>query len=277
MIQKQHEADRQAQNPRDPTPMSQHKMPRWRMDHQLDRESWRQGDIDHNAICFEDYDTSLLSTLTCPHTLLNQSFQRIQWNVSKKGLTLEKRSSKLRDPSWRSSSLSFKCTRFHWKTKSKNRTPFFHNRPSTRSSSTLKKSRMSARPSYPNSVQKKSEESEEIAKVIIDTAHLMEAYITYVRGFDESLKAYTAAKHKPKFQEFELECEKDARTHFLILADFLVMPVQRVPRLELLFKELKNATSEVDPGRDAIERAYSALEAVGKKINAKEAVSKEDN
>ena len=49
---------------------------------------------------------------------------------------------------------------------------------------------------------------------------------------------YNDVVNNDKFMKFERECEKDPRSSLLNLTDILIMPVQRVPRYQMLFEVL---------------------------------------
>lgn len=49
-------------------------------------------------------------------------------------------------------------------------------------------------------------------------------------------------------------CSQDPRSNQQSLSSFLIMPIQRIPRYELLLRELKKKTPEQHPDFDKIDR-----------------------
>jgi hypothetical protein len=48
---------------------------------------------------------------------------------------------------------------------------------------------------------------------------------------------------------------------------YLIMPVQRIPRYELLLRELKRYTLKTDPGYPALEEAFDKIKAIASHVN----------
>jgi RhoGEF domain len=76
---------------------------------------------------------------------------------------------------------------------------------------------------------------------------LLQAYRPYVRNFAEFPAVYARCRLNPDFVRFERECETDSRAELLGLCDLLVMPVQRIPRLSMLYHSLLKHSTKRGP------------------------------
>jgi len=91
-------------------------------------------------------------------------------------------------------------------------------------------------------------------------ANIRYIYTTYVIGYEQSMKtlSYTTA-HSRDFAKF-LDEQKSHPVHgFLSLPAFLIMPVQRLAKYELLLRELLKYTPATQLGRDRLVHALEVM------------------
>jgi len=112
-------------------------------------------------------------------------------------------------------------------------------------------------------------ESVEIPRVLNVYADLMKIYITYLNGYQECLKILTELKQKnKKFAELiEGINEVLGQKGTLVLGDYMIMPVQRVPRYVLLLQELIKNSSESHTQWDNMQSSLKKFKEIASSIN----------
>jgi len=103
-----------------------------------------------------------------------------------------------------------------------------------------------------------------IASVIIQYADFLKMYTQYLNAYPTALHTIDEYRNDKKFQHFL--ATKRAK-HGLDLVSYLIMPVQRVPRYQLLLKELKRATPTDHEEHAKLEEAYTKIQAIATHIN----------
>jgi hypothetical protein len=73
----------------------------------------------------------------------------------------------------------------------------------------------------------------------------LKMYTQYLNGYPRSLQCINDNRNNKKFQAFLAEKRKACG---LDLMSYLIMPVQRIPRYELLLREMKRLTPPSHPG-----------------------------
>ena len=92
-------------------------------------------------------------------------------------------------------------------------------------------------------------------------------YQEYIANFDKSANILSSCLRNYEFNKWHEEvCHKE-KLNGLRLNSFLIMPVQRMPRYELLLRELITHTPEDHPDLPALKSAYDNLKEVSKSIN----------
>lgn len=74
----------------------------------------------------------------------------------------------------------------------------------------------------------------------------------------------------PDFAAFLVKCEKDPRCNLADIGDFLIQPIQRVPRYQLLLKDLLKVTPPTHLDYSSLLKALAKIEGVNKFINEKQ-------
>lgn len=73
-------------------------------------------------------------------------------------------------------------------------------------------------------------------------APILRLYSGYLRNFDQAQRTLSQCRENPLFAEFIAECETN--TNGLLLDSYLIMPVQRLPRYQMLLQGLLKYTDE---------------------------------
>jgi len=96
----------------------------------------------------------------------------------------------------------------------------------------------------------------------------MKLYIDYVNKFDNSLSTMNECKGKSKvFMQFLERARAESSCRGRGIDDFLIMPVQRIPRYSLLLKELLKNTEEKHRDYGYIKQAFDKVSEIGTYIN----------
>mmetsp|Transcript_14804 Transcript_14804/g.23141 ORF Transcript_14804/g.23141 Transcript_14804/m.23141 type:complete len:710 (-) Transcript_14804:1309-3438(-) len=96
------------------------------------------------------------------------------------------------------------------------------------------------------------------------------AYAKYVNNFDNSLKILETLSTRKAAVNFFQGILNDATAtggQLLDLGSYLIMPVQRLPRYELLLRELRKFTPKTHKDSNAIDIALGKMKVVNAKIN----------
>jgi hypothetical protein len=105
-----------------------------------------------------------------------------------------------------------------------------------------------------------------VADIFYKYADFLKMYSEYLRNYDNALVILQGLKTNKKFQAFLQEKRKDAECK-LPLTSYLIMPIQRVPRYELLLRELVKKTPSDSSEYDPLHQAYLKVQKVAQHIN----------
>ncbi|EPB80337.1 RhoGEF domain protein [Ancylostoma ceylanicum] len=95
---------------------------------------------------------------------------------------------------------------------------------------------------------------------------MIETYISFVDNFKYAKAAITQARGKPSFEKYYNRCCRDHRNK-LDLDSLLISPIQRVPRYELLVKQLIKHTPTEHPDHEVLLRAQRHIHNLAVAIN----------
>ena len=106
----------------------------------------------------------------------------------------------------------------------------------------------------------------DVCSTLLRFVDFLRMYIPYVNGYGEAMKALQSLSDNRRFARFAAERKKEMG---LDLMSYLIMPVQRIPRYELLLKELKRSLDPDGPPEDAalLDDALAKIVAVAQKVN----------
>lgn len=108
-----------------------------------------------------------------------------------------------------------------------------------------------------------------VGDIFKDMAPLMKLYYRYIRDFEKMQQRLAEIQHqRPDFDQFIQKAARD-RAGGLTLLSFLIMPVQRLPRYELLLKGLLKLTDESHVDYANLASAVDAVVSVNQYINSR--------
>mmetsp|Transcript_44225 Transcript_44225/g.70686 ORF Transcript_44225/g.70686 Transcript_44225/m.70686 type:complete len:701 (+) Transcript_44225:2640-4742(+) len=107
-----------------------------------------------------------------------------------------------------------------------------------------------------------------VGKVFCEVSPLLKLYTAYVNSHHRALETHRMLLEQQSYREFCDRCKALPESQSCSLDSFLILPVQRVPRYELLIKELLKHTDEDHPEYTIISSAYSKVSTVAKMINS---------
>lgn len=81
-----------------------------------------------------------------------------------------------------------------------------------------------------------------VTQIFVDLAPKLRSYSTYVNNYDSAIEALATLNRTTNFREIHSEIQRRPNCN-LGLEMLLIMPVQRIPRYELLLKQLQKLTS----------------------------------
>lgn len=112
-----------------------------------------------------------------------------------------------------------------------------------------------------------SQNGEALGPVFVRYAPFFRLYSTYYEHFSKAQDQLAALREKKWLDTFISKCETEPRCGGLMLRDYLIEPVQRVPRYEMLLKEMAKYTSMEDPERPGLMDAVSKVQEVAHDMN----------
>lgn len=97
----------------------------------------------------------------------------------------------------------------------------------------------------------------------------LNAYLSFVGHFPGAIATLRHWMHgRPDFRDFLTRCRQDPRCDGLDMAAFMLTPVQRLPRLILLVRELMSTTTNTHPDSAMYPAVLAALKSCTDRINA---------
>ncbi|XP_072170852.1 rho guanine nucleotide exchange factor 17-like [Diadema setosum] len=96
---------------------------------------------------------------------------------------------------------------------------------------------------------------------------ILDTYSEFTNNFNKAKDLISKAATKPAFSKFLEERAKENKEK-LNLNDLIIQPIQRIPRYELLLKELIENTPDDHPDQELLQNARSTVNTLAKAINA---------
>lgn len=116
--------------------------------------------------------------------------------------------------------------------------------------------------------------SQQIGDIFVTWAPYLKFYTQYVGNYNTALATLAECKKKDEGVEaFFKDCSDNPETAGKYFGDYQIMPVQRIPRYEMLIKELFKYTHKTHPDYANLENALSKIQAVASKINESKRVA----
>lgn len=113
----------------------------------------------------------------------------------------------------------------------------------------------------------------DVSKVFLKYSPFLKIYVQYVSSYDALLKTIAKSSEVPAFQNYMRERQSNKASKGLDMTAFLIMPIQRVPRYELLLRELLTNCVEFDsngnpnPQHSSISQAYQKVVSINSAVN----------
>jgi RhoGEF domain/Pleckstrin homology domain len=110
-----------------------------------------------------------------------------------------------------------------------------------------------------------------VSDIFVDLAPQLLTYSRYINSFDERLRLYEQLQRAKdgKFSKFLLEVQQASEAKNLDLPAFLITPVQRLPRYEMLLKELLKWTPEHHADFARLTDAHLKVKEINAEVNQK--------
>lgn len=103
-----------------------------------------------------------------------------------------------------------------------------------------------------------------IGNIFITMAPFLKMYDAYASNYSSALELYASLMEQPKFAEAFEECRRKTGCD---LETYLITPIQRIPRYELLLRDLLKNTPENHPDHWNLEEAVNKVKSVADHIN----------
>lgn len=108
------------------------------------------------------------------------------------------------------------------------------------------------------------ESSEELAKPFLKFGDFLKMYTQYLNDYARALATIDACRTNKRFQAF-LQAKREVMGTDLM--SLLILPVQRIPRYEMLLRELKKYTPPDHPELAMLEKAFAKIVSIACHVN----------
>lgn len=110
-----------------------------------------------------------------------------------------------------------------------------------------------------------------IGDIFLQLGDFMKIYTQYVKEYEPFVNKFQLARNKNKILRDQLaELTRSGSTAFLSFESKLIVPVQRIPRYQLLLRDLIKHTPEEHPDRQQLEQALDKIEEIGAYVNERQ-------
>ncbi|KAJ8599236.1 hypothetical protein CTAYLR_006205 [Chrysophaeum taylorii] len=116
------------------------------------------------------------------------------------------------------------------------------------------------------------ERPEEVGKIFLNMSFALRLYSRYIVDYDAARSCLAEVENSDKFQKFVegVEAKKSEGSRVVSrqsLQSLMIMPVQRIPRYELLLRELLKVSRQLDEECEELEAALEAVRSVAEENN----------
>eukprot|EP01104_Vermistella_antarctica_P015413 TRINITY_DN5063_c0_g1_i1.p1 TRINITY_DN5063_c0_g1~~TRINITY_DN5063_c0_g1_i1.p1 ORF type:complete len:1160 (-),score=325.37 TRINITY_DN5063_c0_g1_i1:17-3496(-) len=105
-----------------------------------------------------------------------------------------------------------------------------------------------------------------VGDAFLQVSESLDSYIPYVCNYNDCLSTYEKMEKSKDFQKL-LRAGQEASTSNLQLNDYLIMPIQRIPRYVMLLQELLKRTDQAHVDYDDIASALSKMREIAFRVN----------
>ncbi|EGG14394.1 pleckstrin domain-containing protein [Cavenderia fasciculata] len=107
-----------------------------------------------------------------------------------------------------------------------------------------------------------------IGDIFVKFSRFLMIYSQYCINYGDCLEVLNVCKKQPKFKAFLNKLkEHNEEIRLRGLEDYLIRPIQRIPRYSLLIKDMINHTWASHPDYQSLENAYNSMNTVAEKMN----------
>lgn len=110
-------------------------------------------------------------------------------------------------------------------------------------------------------------ERQTIADVFVCLGPYLATYTVYVVNYPKALVTLNDKTHKAQFAAFLKRALEQGAKQYQTVASYLIMPVQRIPRYQLLLRELLRVTPEAHPDHRYLTESLERMTELAVKIN----------
>jgi len=111
-------------------------------------------------------------------------------------------------------------------------------------------------------------QSQRVGDIFVKMSPIMKLYSEYINNFEKASKSLGELLKSPKCTEFLKHC-KERSGSTLDISSMLIMPIQRLPRYELLLRELIKYTDENHVDYSNLKDAFTSIQSVNSYVNDK--------
>jgi hypothetical protein len=108
-----------------------------------------------------------------------------------------------------------------------------------------------------------------LGDIFLRMTEFLKVYTQYVKNFNDALRQVSLCNQNREFREFLQKTREDPLSMNLTFIDFLVMPVQRIPRYVILLNDLLNCTPKSHEDYNDVKLAVEKLNLVCVYVNEK--------
>lgn len=114
-----------------------------------------------------------------------------------------------------------------------------------------------------------------IGDYFLRMAEFLRCYTQYVNNYDTAMKILEDLEKKPLFLQLLQKCTDNTEVKGLALYSYLIMPIQRPPRYELLLADLLKNTASEHPDHTNIKSAQQLICDINAQVDEKKRVNDE--
>lgn len=125
-----------------------------------------------------------------------------------------------------------------------------------------------SQPQQVGKIQAQQQQPRSIGKIFLELAPYLKSYTQYVNSYEGVFRTLEELRAKsPSLDKFITKAEESPDAENQKLLSFLIKPVQRIPRYNMLLNELRKHTPTDDPDYETLTTALGRIRAVADHVN----------
>ena len=113
----------------------------------------------------------------------------------------------------------------------------------------------------------------DLGSVFVRYADYFRVYSAYISSYNRSLQTVNMLSSRKKFRAFLEEMRAKPAAKNLDLMSYLIMPIQRLPRYEMLLREIDRQSPDDHPHKEAIQKGLAKIRDIAMELNEKKRVA----